>query len=200
MGSIRTLWNASPRNTVSGSMADWDALVWAGTPKCNDPMEHHPEVVRHCVDTYLAYVRAIPGSIMAIEADLERLESRMLPRGITYDRMPSGSVTDIADTLQALEDRKAEWVGMVSEWNAEWVECKTLCLPMNPNRHILWLREVEWRGWTWARIVMELRQHPAQHGSIVYGERTLKAMCQAGREEMYPLMPAKWRRAVPEAI
>ena len=184
------------------SEAAWGQMVWLGsTPPANQAQNHHPEVVRLCVDAYLRHVSGIPASIDSIEADIRDMRSRLTPGGLCYDKMPSGGGKDLADALQAIEDKQSEWAEQVNEWLDEWAACKDLCRPVNPNRHVLWLRSVEWRGMTWARMGMELRRHPEKHGGIVYSERTLKAMCNLGREELYPLMPAKWRTVpIPKAI
>ena len=146
---------------------------------------HDYEVMRICVRAYLRAMARAQMKLDMIEEQMARLQARMALRGVDYTAQgPSGvaSPDKMPDGMAALREVRDMWDAHYAHTGEEMAQALLLCAPDRPNRHALWLHEVERMTWT------------AVAAALHVSERTAKRMGEQGVVELYYAMPEQWRR------
>lgn len=154
-------------------------------------MGHDYEVMKHCVNDYLTYVRSLGDTMRAIEADIAYQNARLNLMGVSYEACGGGS-----PNKDALPDGVAKLMELREKWSDEYAHCaddlefaRDLCKPSSVGRWIVWLRIVERETWeSVGKRVGYSRTQAIHHAS-------------RGMTEIYYAMPEEWRRdPIPNAM
>ena len=146
---------------------------------------HDYEVMRICVRAYLRAMARAQMKLDMIEEQMARLQARMALRGV--DCSASGptapaSPDKMPDALAALREVYDMWDAHYALTGREMARARLLCGPHYPNRHALWLHEVERMTWT------------AVAAALKVSERSARRMGEQGVRELYYAVPEQWRR------
>lgn len=153
-------------------------------------MEHSPEVMRHCVDTYLADIRGKRDDMRDLEWRMDELRCRLdnlsAPSGGAGG---AGGADPMASGLAALEDLQAQWSDAAETYAADIAAAVAICPPSSPERHAVWLHSVE--RMTWGAVARRLGYSEAH---------VKKDMAPRGIAGIYADMPEEYRRySIPNA-
>lgn len=147
--------------------------------------EHDPEVMRICVEAYLAQVRDERADLEGLRwrmADLrELLQGTASPGGAPS---ASGGVRDrMADGLSRLEALEGEWAEKAARYAGDVEQAAEICAPRHLGRYALYLHIVE--RMTWQQVGRR----------ISYCDRTARTIAyKSGIPEIYEAMPEAARR------
>lgn len=155
------------------------------------PVAHDYEAMKHCVEEYLRYIASIPKTLEIIDGEMAYVQSRLTLCGYSYEGMRGGSssgdqLPEGVIKLMELRQRRDDECAHFADDHAR---AQDLCLPIHPNRHVVWLHYVDGHSW--------------DAGVRVYGyqDRQTRRMGEQGIVELYYLMPEEWRRnPIPNAM
>lgn len=154
-------------------------------------MQHDRDVMRHCAREYLRHVRRMRARLDMIEAEVAQIQARMTLLGVDYSKgRGTGAAGErMSDGIAALFDVRERWSQLYAETSEDLARARDICSPDRPDRHALWLHDVEGRTWSASARILHV------------SERTVRNMAERGCAEVYALMPERWRREpIPNAM
>ena len=149
------------------------------------------EVIKACAIGFLEDARRARGTCEGAAEDVQRLEALATLGAVKY-RLTPGSPNVDTDKMEGivakLEERRQELLCTVGEYLDTYMAARVLCRPGDTARWACWLHHVE--GLTWRQV--GARVHYSE-------DWTRRALARTGYEELYVLMPERFRRIFPNA-
>lgn len=155
-------------------------------------VEHHYEVMRICVKSYLSHMRLIKDDIREIEIRIREIRDRLGIMAIDYSKdnvMSSTEGDTIGAAVAKIEELQKELSERILNYQHLLTEAQDMCQPHYVGRYAMWLHEVEQKTWTYVARC------------IGYSESRTYDIAEAGIKEIYYEMPEEYRRhSIPNAL
>lgn len=146
--------------------------------------------MKHCVESYLAHIRALIWSIDDAETRVARCASRLHLLGVDPAKgaTPAAPALEhgddaISESIMRLQELRCELAAELAHGAGEIDQAQRICSRRYPTRYLLWLHYVQGMTWSKAARALGYSESHAKH-----------KIASAGIMEVYGLMPERWRR------
>lgn len=148
------------------------------------------DVQKICVLNYLAEMKHLSETLSEIDEQIEKQTSKLEGLSLSYSGMPgspNANTDKLSNGVALLIELREGWDAAYYSYARELEHARLLCLPIYPERYLLWLHFVE--GLTWRKVGEK----------VGYSPDHAQKLSHKGYEQLYQLMPERFRR-LPKAL